>query len=89
MQNSTGKLNAFVEHMRSHGWVTGKSQFELLKGDWKIVFDTSSWIEVSTKQAARIFDVPVPDKYLVQWTENLIRHLCESSDALSNERIKP
>lgn len=88
MQNSTEKLNAFVDHMQIHGWLSGKNRFELLKDDWRIVFDTSSWIEVSTKQAARVFDGPVPDKHLVQWTENLIRHLCESSDELSKALAK-
>ena len=85
MENSAGKLNDFVEHMKSQGWLIGKNQYELLKDDWKIFFDTSSWIEVSTKQASRIFDVPVPEKHLVKWTENLILHLCESSDKLSRD----
>ncbi len=53
------------------------------KGDWVIVFDTSSWTEVGTINTPRVLDVPVPGTHLMQWTESLISHLCETTDALN------
>ena len=53
------------------------------KGSWECVFDTSSWIMVCTSDNQRIFDVPVPEPHLVQWTLNLIDHLCETNDRLT------
>ncbi|MHA3916504.1 hypothetical protein [Halovulum sp. GXIMD14793] len=83
MRNAVEDMYAFIDHMKSRGWVNGKHQYELLKGDWIILFDTSSWIEVGTRTEPRVFDVPVPAKNLMQWTENLISHLCKTSDALN------
>lgn len=83
MTNIVGNMYAFIEYMKGRGWVDGKHPFELQKGDWIIVFDTSSWIEVGTITTPRVFDVPVPDTRLMQWTENLISHLCEINDTLN------
>ena len=86
MKNTVTDLYEFIEYMKNRSWVVGNHQYELVKDDWIIVFDTSSWIEIGMQGDPRIFDVPIPDKRLQKWTENLITHLCETSDALHADR---
>ena len=83
MRNALDDQSAFIEHMKKQGWIEGHTRYELLKGTWVVVFDTSSWIEVGAGKSARVFDVPVPEKHLFGWTEKLIAHLCETHDALA------
>lgn len=68
-----------VRKLKSNGWALSGS-WSLKKGDWEICFDTSSWIEVSTKNTPRVFDVHVPGEYETDWTVNLIEHLCSMDD---------
>ncbi|TQV74232.1 hypothetical protein FKG94_16635 [Exilibacterium tricleocarpae] len=73
---------SFEDALKENGWSEKKSKFSFAKGNWNLVFDTSSWIEVGTGTTPRVFDVPVPEKRLYQWTINLIEHLCKTDDAL-------
>ena len=64
----------FDDYLEQKGWT------EYTKGDWKIHFDTSSWMIVETKGNPRVFDVHVPGDYESGWTVNLIEHLCKMED---------
>jgi hypothetical protein len=69
-----------AEALKSAGWSEEQALTRYRKGSWECVFDTSHWIEVGTTDNRRIFDVPVPEPQLVQWTVNLIEHLCKTDD---------
>jgi hypothetical protein len=72
----------FTEFLKDNGWLeTDVTSYK--KGDWVIFFDTSTWMEVGTKNNSRVFDVPVPSGIAnPQWTVNLIEHLCKTGDEI-------
>ena len=72
-------LEKFVRLLKERGWQQ-LAPFEYGQGEWTIVFDTSSWMEVATKNNPRVFDVPVPEDSRGAWTINLIEHLCRCAD---------
>jgi hypothetical protein len=74
--------SSFGVALRAAGWSEITSNVVYEKGAWRIVFDTSSWMEVGTLHTPRIFDVPVPEPRLESWTLNLIEHLCAKDDQL-------
>ena len=76
---------SFEELLKKSGW-SECAPFVYRKANWRVVFDTSSWLEVGTDQNPRIFDVPVPEAGREQWTLNLINHLCKTDDEL--QRLK-
>jgi hypothetical protein len=65
----------FDEALEAKGWTANYT-----KGGWSIVFDTSSWMIVSTESNPRVFDIHVPGEYESRWTVNLIEHLCRMED---------
>jgi hypothetical protein len=68
-----------VSRLKAKGWSeTGLSEYA--KGNWRVGFDTSSWMIVSTEHNERVFDVHVPGNYESAWTVNLIEHLCQMED---------
>ena len=77
---------SFAEALKENGWSEEKSQVSYTKGAWRLTFDTSSWIEIGTQNTPRIFDVPVPEKHMEEWTINLIEHLCKTDDLLFSQR---
>jgi|GEM_PF-3024232 len=77
---------ALTQALLKAGWTETKTQaWSFEKGDWRVVYDTSSWLEVGTLQTPRIFDVPVPREGLETWTVNLIEHLCRSNDDVTQK----
>ena len=72
-------LEKFVRLLKERGWQE-LAPFEYGQGEWTIVFDTSSWTEVATKNNPRVFDVPVPEDSRGARTINLIEHLCGYAD---------
>jgi hypothetical protein len=76
----------FEDVLKNAGWNEYKPH-EYHKGYWRIVFDTSSWMEVGRVRSPRIFDVPIPETGMEQWTLNLINHLCKTDDDLQNLKI--
>lgn len=74
----------FADDLKAKGWVEGSHTADYTKGEWQILFDTSSWIIVSTKDNPRVFDVHVPGEYESGWAVNLIEHLCQMED----ERVR-
>jgi hypothetical protein len=70
--------------LRAQGW-TGTTGLEYKKGDWEVVFDTSSWM-VTFSAGKRLFDVHVPGEYAAGWTANLIENLCTTAD--ENVRLR-
>lgn len=74
---------SFGEALKAAGWTEVTPFFEYNKGRWRIVFDTSSWMELGTDTNPRVFDVPVPEKAFVTWTLNLIDHLLKTDDMLA------
>ena len=77
---------SFIEYLKKHGWSENETPFTFSKGSWNLAFDTSSWIEVGTKNTPRVFDVAVPTIEIhYKWTSNLIEHLCKTDDALTNK----
>jgi hypothetical protein len=73
---------SFIGFLKDNGWKE-ISSIQFKKNNWNIIFDTSSWIEVGTKNTHRIFDVPIPTKDQEHWTLNLIEHLCKTDDMLN------
>jgi hypothetical protein len=71
--------HALVRQLRAKGW-TETARWEYTKGDWKVLFDTSSWMIVSTKFNRIAPDVHVSGDYESAWTANLIEHLCRMED---------
>jgi hypothetical protein len=65
--------------LKRKGWRTVASG-HLTKGDWRIIFDTSTWMVLQTASNPRTFDVAVPDPYRSGWTVNLIEHLARIED---------
>lgn len=76
---------SFINALRDAGWVEVKESINYRKGSWQLTFDTSSWIEVGTERTPRIFDVPIPEPHLFQWSLNLIEHLCKTDDRLTQK----
>ena len=77
-------LARFIHELRLRGWVE-EEPYYFRKGHWEIRFDTSSWMELGTKDTPRIFDVPVPETNPIDrthWTLNLITHLFDVNDKL-------
>jgi hypothetical protein len=72
---------SFAELLTNAGW-SEHEPFTYRKGNWIIVFDTSSWLEVGTDKNPRVFDVPVPEDGKAEWTLSLINHLCKTDDEL-------
>jgi len=70
----------FADDLKRHGWTEIVDLWKYAKGDWKVHFDTSSWLIVETKSNPRVFDVHVPGDYESSWTVNLIEHLCQMED---------
>ena len=72
------------------GWkTTGSNSWSLEKGEWRIVYDTSSWIEIGSIKTPRIFDVPIlRDGNYEEWTINLIEHLCRCDDLIKGNYIQ-
>lgn len=71
----------FGEALKAAGWMEVIPYVEFRRGDQRLVFDTSSWIEVGTATNPRIFDVPVPKPDRAGWTINLIEHLLAAEAA--------
>ena len=71
----------FGEALKAAGWTEVIPDAEFTRGDQRLVFDTSSWIEVGTVTNPRIFDVPVPHPDRAGWTINLIDHLFAAEEA--------
>ena len=69
-----------ADKLKEAGWTEISRSLEYKKGDWEIIFDTSSWMEIGSKRNPRIFDVHVPGEYEEEWTVNLIEHLCRIDD---------
>ncbi len=80
---------AFADTLKYHGWIDSGDSVEFRKGSWRLVFDTSSWMEVSTANNPRVFDVPMPTERLESWTLNLVEHLCVSDDQIFDSNTCP
>jgi len=78
-------IEAFAAQLVSNGWNEVRKHIEYTKGTRILIFDTSSWVEVGTQANPRIFDVPVPAEHHLQWTLNLIEHLCNQDDAIRGD----
>jgi hypothetical protein len=73
--------NFLLNLLKEDGWRENNYRHE--KGDWIVVFDTSSWLEIGTKNTPRIFDIPAPtDIVSARWTLKLITHLCQTNDEI-------
>ena len=70
----------FITALEKAGWVALQESVRYRKGSWELTFDTSSWVEISTANNPRVFDVPVPEPHLEKWCINLIEHLCVTDD---------
>ncbi len=70
----------FADDLKQKGWIKAAELRDYEKGDWRISFDSSSWMMVETKNNPRVFDVHVPGDYESGWTVNLIEHLCKMED---------
>ena len=73
---------SFINSLLESGWKEIRESVEYRKGDWILIFDTSSWIEIGTISHSRIFDVPLPDSRHEKWCIKLIEHLCTTQDSL-------
>ncbi|MGY8770967.1 MAG: hypothetical protein ACKVH8_21360 [Pirellulales bacterium] len=74
------QLSYFLDELVTRGWSESDTPYVLVKGSWRVVIDTSSWVEVQTSQNERVFDVCVPDENRSEWTINLIEYLCSLDD---------
>jgi len=70
----------FIDELKKAGWKDIFRAVEFQKGEWKILFDTSSRMIVENKSNPRVFDVHVPNKYESRWTVDLVEHLCRMED---------
>ncbi len=73
---------SFIITLKENGWEEVQESVSYSKNNWVLNFDTSSWIEVGTKNNSHIFDVPFPEQAKEIWTLNLIEHLCKTDDEL-------
>lgn len=81
---SNDALPIFINALEADGWIK-VAPYQYEKNLWRIRFDTSRWMELSTDLTPRIFDVPVPSITPLndtQWTINLINHLFTMQDRL-------
>jgi hypothetical protein len=69
--------------LEAAGWREVVPYVEFRKNQRKIIFDTSSWMELSNDTNSRIFDVPVPEPGREGWTLNLIEHLFAAEEAIT------
>ncbi|SFJ34683.1 hypothetical protein [Jannaschia pohangensis] len=82
--------DAFADRLRAVGYVDDGSAWVLRRGTRRIVFDTSSWMELEIVGVGRIFDVPVPEPSIgADWTLNLIEHLFATSERLALQGADP
>ena len=80
-ENLTDNLTQFTEALVKAGWKqTGGFFSDLIKGEWRIWFDTTSWCNIDTKHYPSINEIHVPNKYELAWTIQLIEHLCNLED---------
>ena len=86
MRSFTSADHGFGTALKAAGWSENVPFVRFTKGNWSIVFDTSSWMEVGTETNPRVFDVPVPEESLVTWTLNLIEHILKADDALTQAK---
>jgi len=77
-------MSTLPDALQARGWTVHTPHGPFTKNGWKIDFDTSNWMIVSSRVNPRVFDVPVPDEYHARWTANLIEHLCQEED----ERVR-
>jgi hypothetical protein len=73
-------MSTFTDGLKARGWTDNRPDSDYAKGGWAILFDTSSWMIVSTESNPRAFDVHVPGEDESGWTVNLIEHLCRMED---------
>lgn len=73
-----------ADALRDKGWTVLTQKGPFVKGDWKVDYDTSHWMIVSSKTNPRVFDIPEPIESEAAWTANLIEHLCQMED----ERVR-
>ncbi|TDT74245.1 hypothetical protein BDE40_3033 [Litoreibacter halocynthiae] len=71
----------FIDVLKADGWV-GDARGCFRKGEWSVIFDTSSCMELYTRANRRLFDVLVPTSMHTAWTMNLITHLFTADDHL-------
>lgn len=76
---------SFTDALIKDGWVEEVKGVIYTKSGRKIIFDTSSWMEIGTERTEKVFDVPVPSKELEAWSLNLINHLCETDERLNRK----
>lgn len=72
-------LDRFLAALRRGGWKEEESDWVLTKGHWKVLVDTSSWVQLQCGDVYAI-DIHVPGEYETSWTLNLIEHLCRLED---------
>jgi hypothetical protein len=70
----------FADELEQNGWTVMSDSWGYEKGEWKLYYDTSSWMILETKTNPRVFDIHVPGEYESHWTVNLIEHLCRMED---------
>jgi hypothetical protein len=75
-------VEEFAGVLVKNGWIED-SPGQFVKGTWRIIFDTSSWLVLANP---RTIDVAVPDEYHSRWTVNLIQHLLWSEEELHRLR---
>ncbi|QDU11862.1 hypothetical protein V202x_52870 [Gimesia aquarii] len=74
----------FTKYLTANGWTETTKSVHYTKIHWQIIFDTSSWIEVGTKNNTRIFDMPVPKSNDYESVLSHIEQVCEADDQLHN-----
>ena len=71
----------FGEVLEAAGWKAVVPFVEFQKNRRRIIFDTSTWMELSNDTNPRIFDVPVPERGHERATLNLIERLFAAEEA--------
>jgi len=76
------EIAAFKAQLSGSGWVEAGSSWEWVKGQWRVVFDTSSWLELYVG-TSRSHDVPIPSRSeLAAWTVNHIEYVLDLEQQL-------
>ena len=70
----------FFQLLRDRGWSEIQKEVKYQKGAWKIVFDTSSYIEIETADNPYLTGYSAPDDYYAVSTVNNIELLCQLED---------